>query len=111
MTEKARKYLSDILIAIKLIEDFTIEVIDFSDYQIDLKTKSAVERQVAIIGEAVNKFTILDIDFELTNASQIVAVRNRLIHSYSNIDDTIMWAILKNHLPLLKKEVLHGMEH
>ena len=27
------------------------------------------------------------------------------IHSYDNIDASIVWAILKNHLPILKKEV------
>lgn len=44
MTEKAKKYLADILQATDLIEDFSIEITDFFEYQKDLKTKSAVER-------------------------------------------------------------------
>lgn len=52
MTDEAKKYLSDILQAILLIEDFTAEKTDFSDYETDMKTKSAVERQLGIIGEA-----------------------------------------------------------
>ena len=43
--DKSKKYLSDILIAIDLIEKFTVEISDFNVYQEDLKTQSAVERQ------------------------------------------------------------------
>jgi len=45
MTEKGLKYLSDIVQAIYLIEDFTVSIINFTDYTNDLKTQSAVERQ------------------------------------------------------------------
>jgi uncharacterized protein with HEPN domain len=43
MTEKAKKYLSDILQAIELINEFSTEVPSFSAYQKDLKSKSAIE--------------------------------------------------------------------
>lgn len=56
MTEEGRKYLSDILMAIDLIEDFTSNTDSFSAYEADSKTQSATERQLAIIGEALNKF-------------------------------------------------------
>jgi uncharacterized protein with HEPN domain len=59
MTEKGLKYLDDIIRAIELIEDFTSNISSFSEYIKDLKTQSAVERQLGIIGEAVNKFDIL----------------------------------------------------
>lgn len=49
MTEKSEKFLSDILISIELIEEF-ISGFDFNSYDIDRKTQSAVERQLAIIG-------------------------------------------------------------
>lgn len=55
MTEKSKKYLSDILMAIDLINDFTIGISDFNLYDNDRKTQSAVERQLVIIGEALNK--------------------------------------------------------
>ena len=44
MTERGRKYLSDILIAINLIESFTKDIDSFEDYTADLKTQSAIER-------------------------------------------------------------------
>jgi len=39
MTEKSKKYLSDILMAIDLIEKFTVDITDFKIYQNDLKTQ------------------------------------------------------------------------
>ena len=110
MTEQAKKYLSDIQQAIVLIETFTQGINSFFVYQADLKTKSAVERQLGIIGEAANKFKKEEKDFELSQTSQIVALRNRIIHSYDNIDDSIIWAILKNHLPILKTEIEKGLK-
>ncbi len=106
MTEQGKKYLSDILRSIELIEQFSISTVNFSDYLIDLKTQSAIERQLSIIGEAVNKFDKLLPDLTLENARKIVGFRNRLIHTYDAIDPSMIWAIIKKHLPLLKQEVL-----
>ena len=106
MTDQGRKYLSDIFLAIELIESFTKEVSSFENFQQDIKTQSAVERQLGIIGEAINKFEKLFPEINLDNARKIVGLRNRLIHSYDSIDTSIIWAIIKNHLTPLKIEVL-----
>lgn len=105
MTEKEKKFLSDISNSIDLIERFTKDLQSFTEYQKDLKTKGAVERHLGIIGEAVNKFLKESSTNDLKNASQIISLRNRLIHSYDNIDDSIIWSIITRHLPPLKAEV------
>lgn len=105
MTEKALKYLSDVLFAIELIENFTQQITSYNDYISDLKTQSAVERQIGIIGEAVNKFNALELTEFIHNASKIVSVRNRIIHAYDAIDNSIIWTIIKKYLPELKEEV------
>jgi uncharacterized protein with HEPN domain len=110
MTDKAKKYLSDILLAVKLIEDFTNGIASFEEYQNDLKTKSAVERQLAIIGEAVNQFRKYEEEFALNHTRQIVDFRNRIIHAYYNLDDSIIWAILQVHIPILKQEAEEGLK-
>ena len=46
MTEKEKKFLSDISNSIDLIENFTTEIKSFTEYQKDLKTKGAVERHL-----------------------------------------------------------------
>lgn len=110
MTDKARKYLADILKAIELTELFAKDMVSFEAYQSDLKTKSAVERQLSIIGEAVNQFRKEEKLLDFTHAVQIVGLRNRLIHAYDSTEDTVIWAILKRHLPNLKVEVLALMD-
>ena len=106
MTDKGLKYLSDVIQAIELIEDFTKSVASYSDYVNDLKTQSAVERQLGIIGEAVNKFDLLHPEISLENARRIVGFRNRLIHAYDAVDSSMIWAILKKHLSPLKQEIV-----
>ena len=110
MTEKEKKFLSDISNSIELIETFTKDLKSFSEYQKDLKTKGAVERHLGIIGEAVNKFLKESTTNDLKNASQIISLRNRLIHSYDNVDDSIIWSIVTRHLRPLKDEVSKKVE-
>lgn len=103
MTDQEKKYLSDILEAIRKIELFTQDTPTFELYLQDVKTQSAVERQLSIIGEAVNKFDKLSFGSILGDARQIVGFRNRLIHAYDSMDNAIVWAILKRHLQPLKQ--------
>jgi len=105
MTDKTKKYLSDIQYAISLIEIFLQNTENYSAFAADLKTQSAVERQLGIIGEAVNKFRQEETAKILTHTREIVNFRNRIIHSYDNIDNAIVWTITKNHLPILKQEI------
>jgi len=93
MKPDSRKYLFDIKHAISLKEDF-VQTNNFYEYQQDMKTKCAVERQLGIIGEAVNNYRKIE-NKELPNSKQIIALRNRIIHAYNNIDDEIIWAIMK----------------
>ena len=106
MTERGKKYLSDIQISIELIESFIKDIDSFETYSDDLKTQSAVERQLGIIGEAVNKFKQECPDEILENSQQIVGFRNRIIHAYDSIDNSIVWVILKRYLSPLKEEVI-----
>ncbi len=82
MTEKEKKFLSDITSSIELIESFTIGINTFEQYSTDLKTKGAVERHLGIIGEAVSKFMKESETNDLKKATQIISLRNRLIDSF-----------------------------
>jgi uncharacterized protein with HEPN domain len=53
MKDQDKKFLSDILQAIQLIESFTAENKDYASYAADLKTQSAVERQLGILGDMI----------------------------------------------------------
>lgn len=105
MTEKSKKYLSDILMVIDLVEKFTVDITDFNSYEKDLKTQSAVERQLGIIGEALNKLKKIEANLKIENAKQIIGFRNRLIRAYDSIDNTIVWVIINRYLRKLKFEI------
>ena len=105
MTEKSTKYLSDILMAIELIEEFIVDDKDFTLYDNDRKTQSAVERQLAIIGETLNQFKKLEPEVKIENDKQIISFRNRLVHAYDSLDNSMIWVIISRHLTPLKIEI------
>jgi uncharacterized protein with HEPN domain len=108
MDERILKWLFDIQIAIDEIDGFFLgKERDFNEYKKNLMLKRAVERNLEIIGEAVNRIITRDNSFEskISNAKAIIGLRNQVIHAYDNISDENIWSILINHLPKLKLEV------
>lgn len=69
--------------------------------------RRAVERDLEIIGEAVNRITKRDSSLanQITEFRAIIDLRNQIIHAYDNISDENIWAILTRHLPHLKQEI------
>ena len=104
MNEQVKKYLSDILFSIDCIQEF-VHDIDFNHYIKDLKTKSAVERQLGIVGEAISKLEKITKEVSLQYTRQIIGMRNRIIHAYDSVDDEVIWAIVRKYLPELKEEI------
>ncbi len=99
-------YLYDILNSILEIESFVdFEETNFQDYSSDVKTKRAVERNLEIIGEAVNRISKKDENLEITDKRKIISVRNRIIHGYDQVSDELIWSIITQYLPVLEKEV------
>jgi uncharacterized protein with HEPN domain len=100
-----KTWLLDIQQSIDEIFEFLGDRRDFIAFQKDLKTKKAVERNLEIIGEAVNRILKFDPGFQLENAKNIIGTRNRIIHSYDNISDELIWTIVCKELPKLKAQV------
>lgn len=68
MDNKIKTWLADVLQAIEEINLFLPEKRNFLEFQHDLKTKRAIERNVEIIGEAINRILKLNPDFPITNS-------------------------------------------
>lgn len=106
MDSEIKTWLYDILQSINEIDSYYEDKPKiFSEYLSDIKTKRAIERNLEIIGEAVNRIRKKDRKFKLTNSDKIVATRNRIIHGYDVISDDMIWSIVINHLPKLKEEI------
>lgn len=107
MDERILKWLYDIHEAINEIESYFIDnPKDFKYYQSNTLLKRAIERDLEIIGEAVNRILKLQPDFPIEYAKRIVGLRNQIIHAYDNISDENIWAILLKYIPNLKEEIL-----
>ncbi len=105
MKREIKKYLFDIKTSIDSINEFLGERRDFYEYQKNKLLRRGVERELEIIGEAVNRILNLDPNIQIENARQIVDTRNWVIHGYDKVDDVVIWGIISNHLPKLKKEI------
>lgn len=107
MDNKINAWLEDILRSIDEIFEFLPEKKDFFEFQNDIKTKKAVERNIEIIGEAINRIKNLkEAEIEIKNARQIIGTRNRIAHEYDNISDEVIWTIIIRELPKLKEEII-----
>jgi len=105
MDRTVKKYLFDISTAINSIENYIGSPKMFANYEKNRQLQQAVERNLEIIGEATKRILEIDSNINISNARRIVGARNRIIHGYDDIDNTEIWSIVINSLPILKKEI------
>ena len=105
-----KKYLYDILTSIDSINEYLGKKRNFFEYQNNKLLRRGVEREIEIMGEAMNRALRLNPDLKIENARQIVDTRNWVIHGYDKVDDVVIWGIVSKHLPNLKKEIENYLE-
>lgn len=105
MKREIKKYLLDIQTSIDSINEYLGEERNFLKYQKNKLLRRGIEREIEIIGEAMNRIMKLDASIGIENARRIVDMRNWVIHSYDKVDDVVIWGIVTIHLPKLKNEI------
>lgn len=106
MDRKLRKYLSDILSSIIEIESFMEDRPKvYATFCNDVLFRRGVERNMEIMGEAMNQVLKINPEIPITAARKVVDTRNFVIHAYDSLKPDILWGIVVNHMPLLKQEV------
>jgi uncharacterized protein with HEPN domain len=110
MEKEVQTWLEDIKQSIDEIEEFLPERRDFFEFKRDLKTRKAIERNIEIIGEAVNRILNANPEIQITNARKIVDTRNRIIHGYDTVSEDIIWAIVSNDLKKLRQEIIYLLD-
>lgn len=111
MTTEERKLLTDIEEAILSIDQHLEGKRIFEEYMSNKTKRRAVERELEIIGEAMSKLLKINPDISLTHGRVIVDLRNRVIHAYDTVDDTIIWKIIMKNTPVLLTEVQNLLSH
>ncbi len=106
MNEKVLKSLFDIRSAIGEIDSFFVgQEKRFETYTNNPLLKRAIERDMEIIGEAMNRILNEDHEINISNSRRIVGLRNQIIHGYDSVSDENIWGIVMIHLPKLKEEI------
>ncbi len=100
------KYFFDILDSIHAIEKFIKNTPDYNSFLASRLIRSAVERELQIIGEALNAVLKISPNLHITNTNKIKGTRNIIVHDYDGINYRIIWNVLLNDLPILKGEVM-----
>jgi len=106
MPRDPRAYLFDIAEAAGLIRQF-VGSRDYEAYVADALVQSGVERQFEIIGEALSQLRRLDPDLAaaIREYQRIIGFRNLLIHGYAEVDESVVWSIVTEKLPLLIADI------
>lgn len=109
--DKVLKWLLDIQNAIAEVEGFLTENgRDFRGLQRNVMFKRALERNIEIIGEAVNRILAAESAIAISSARRIVDTRNFIIHEYEKVSEEVLWAIAVRHIPALKIEIMKLVE-
>ena len=105
MSIEEKKLLTDILTAIQGIDEHLEGRRVFEEYKANKTKRRAVERELEIIGEAVNNLLKINPTIPISFARIVVDLRNRIIHAYDNVNNTVIWKIIMKDIPLLRQEV------
>jgi len=83
-----------------------------ADYKEDAFLRSAVERQLIILGEAVVQLSKLtpELADRIPERGSIIAFRNLLIHGYAAVVDEIVWEVIEDDLPALRASAARLIE-
>jgi uncharacterized protein with HEPN domain len=106
MQPEIKKYLYDMQQASQSLMAFLAGK-GLDDYLQDELLRSATERKLMIIGEALNQLLRIEpeIEMQIPDARRIVDFRNILVHGYFAIEHETVWGILQKDLPLLAEKI------
>jgi uncharacterized protein with HEPN domain len=106
MRRDARCYLWDALKAAEAIQSF-VRGRTYEAFVEDDLLRSAVERQLEIIGEALSQLAKVDpqIADNVAELRRIIAFRNILAHGYAAIDYHTVWRLIEDKLPELRSNL------
>ena len=74
-------------------------------YLANFTKRRALEREISIIGEAMNKRLKIDSEIPISYKKVIVALINKVIHAYDTIDNELIWKIIIKDITVLLLEV------
>ena len=99
--QRDREYLTDILEAAKIALNY-VSGMDRNEFLGDLQCQDAVIRRLEIIGEAARRISVKTYeDHPDLPWSDLIGMRNIMIHKYDGVDLCIVWETVRSDLPPL----------
>ena len=111
ISAKGTVRLQDAVQALDYIASF-IDGQTIDNYLANAMLRSAVERQLAIVGEALTVFRRLDpeVAVSINDLPRAIVLRNFLLHDYGAVDDEIVWQIGTFYAPTLREMIIRVLE-
>ncbi len=106
MPHDPEKYLHDVLSSCEFLIGLTAgRTVD--DYAQDRAFRSAIERELQIIGEAVMQLERVapQVAARISEHRNIIGVRHVLVHGYDSLHPATVWDVIDVKLPVLADEV------
>ncbi len=105
MTREYKLFIQDIIDSINKADSF-IGSMEYNDFFLDEKTRSAVVWQVHIIGEATKNIPKKIKDkYKDVPWSAMAKMRDKITHFYFGIKYEIVWKVIKEELPPIKLKI------
>jgi len=106
MRHDPKKYLSDMLDCCRFVGELTAGK-TIEDYTRDRAFRSALERELQNIGEALRQLEAKnpEIAAKLSEHDKIVRFRHALVHGYGSVKPRLVWDVVEAKIPLLRDEL------
>ena len=100
-----KKYLYDIIDCCEFLLDFT-EGKTVNDYKNNRAFRSAVERELQIIGEAITQLDGVSPETadQISEHRNIIGFRNVLVHGYATLNPETVWNVITDKLGMLLEQ-------
>lgn len=110
MSFEPRDYLRHILVEADFLLDRSASL-TLDAFRIDTTVQRAFVRSLEVIGEAAKK---VPVDFRASHPQiewrAMAGMRDRLIHDYFGVDYDLVWDVVRNRIPELRRQVAAILE-
>ena len=99
-------FIEHIIESITDIENFT-ENIEKEDFLENKEKQNAIIRSLEIMGEAVKNISQnIKTKYKDVPWKEIAGTRDKITHHYFGVDLELIWKVVKENIPVLKKQML-----
>lgn len=111
MTQREfRDFLQDILEAICQLEKMT-QYLSLAEFSTKIEIFLSAVKLIEIIGEAVKNIPDeVRVNYPNIPWKNIAGMRDKLVHEYWAIDEKVVWKVIQNNLPQLKRIIISIIE-